>query len=83
MEYDLVLLDKGATAPPARLRDLSGSTMSRSSFIWLPRPLHTGQAPKGLLKENIRGVISGRLMPQSSQAKFWLNISSSPSTICT
>lgn len=33
-----------------------------------PRPVQLGQAPIGLLKENILGSNSGREMPQSSQA---------------
>ena len=28
-----------------------------------PRPWHPGHAPRGLLKENIRGLISGRKAP--------------------
>ena len=35
---------------------------------WKPRPVQLGQAPAGLLKENILGSNSVRLMPQSSQA---------------
>ena len=39
-----------------------------SAFNWFPRPVQVGQAPKGLLKENIRGVSSSMEIPQSSQA---------------
>ncbi len=45
-----------------------GMTSWGSAFIWLPRPVQVGQAPKGLLKENIRGASSSMEMPQSSQA---------------
>ncbi len=46
----------------------SGTTRDTSTFNWLPRPVQVGQAPKGLLKENIRGVSSSMETPQSSQA---------------
>ena len=55
-------------APSRMERDLSGTISSGSTFSWLPRPVQVGQAPKGLLKENIRGVSSSMEMPQSSQA---------------
>ena len=55
-------------APSRMDRDLSGTIRSGSAFSWLPRPVQVGQAPKGLLKENIRGVSSSMEMPQSSQA---------------
>ncbi len=45
-----------------------GSPAGGSAFIWLPSPVQVGQAPKGLLKENIRGESSSMEMPQSSQA---------------
>ena len=59
----------GLTAPSARLRLLSGTIRSGSNSIWLPRPVQVGQAPCGLLKLKVRGSISGRLMPQTGQAK--------------
>ena len=37
-----------------------------------------GDRLQGLLKENILGLSSSMLMPQSGQAKFWLNRMSSP-----
>ena len=40
--------------------------MSRS--MTLPNPLHSGQAPSGLLKLYSRGSGGGYSMPQSSQA---------------
>jgi len=36
--------------------------------------MHAGQAPKGLLKEKIRGTGFGKEMPQSGQAKWELKI---------
>ncbi len=47
---------------------LSGMIKSSSIFIKYPIPVHSGQAPKGLLKENILGDNSGKLNPQSGQA---------------
>ncbi len=38
----------------------------------VPRPLHVEHAPYGLLKENRRGVISGKEIAQALQAKRWL-----------
>ena len=59
----------GATMAPSRMDRLSsGRMMAGSAFSCIPRPVQVGQAPKGLLKENIRGVSSSMLMPQSSQA---------------
>ena len=47
----------------------SGSKISSGeTFIMLPMPEQQGQAPNGLLNENIRGESSSMLMPQSSQA---------------
>ncbi len=47
---------------------LSGITRSSSAMSRKPRPVQLGQAPLGLLKENILGSNSVRLTPQSSQA---------------
>ena len=59
----------GATmAPPKMDSRSSGMISAGSAFSCIPRPVQVGQAPKGLLKENIRGVSSSMLMPQSSQA---------------
>ena len=45
-----------AQIAPSRMDLLpSGTMMAGSAFNWLPRPVQVGQAPKGLLKENIRG----------------------------
>ena len=49
------------------------------TICWLPIPEHCGQAPMGLLNENILGSSSGKLMPCSSQAYFCENSISSPS----
>ena len=46
----------------------SGSTSSGGMVRVTPRPEQAGQAPKGELKENIRGASSSMLMPQSGQA---------------
>ena len=45
-----------------------------------PIPKQAGQAPNGLLKENIRGSILGKEIWQSGQAKCWLYMCSGPST---
>ena len=66
---DLMLFQPEAVIPPSTMdRFLFGMMRSGSIFIWEPRPIQVGQAPKGLLKENIRGVSSSMDMPQSSQA---------------
>ena len=58
-----------AVMAPSRM-DLLPSGMMRagSAFNCRPRPVQVGQAPKGLLKENRRGVSSSMEIPQSSQA---------------
>ena len=66
---DLILFQPEAVMAPSKMdRFLLGMMRSGSSFIWLPRPVQVGQAPKGLLKENIRGDSSSMDTPQSSQA---------------
>ena len=67
---------KTAIAPSSRLTLLSGISRSASNSILYPRPKQPGQAPKGLLKEKLLGSISLMLIPQSGQAKLWLNVSS-------
>ena len=59
----------GASAPLARDFRGSGTTRSGSSSSRVPRPPHAGQAPYGLLKENIRGETSGNEMPQRTHAR--------------
>ncbi len=51
-------------APPMMLREGSGTTASASTSIRNPRPVHTVQAPWGLLKEKLRGAGSSIEMPQ-------------------
>ena len=69
MPSDLMLFQPEAVMAPWRIdSSLLGMISSGSSFIWLPRPVQVGQAPKGLLKENIRGDSSSMDTPQSSQA---------------
>ena len=46
----------------------SGTTRFSLTFISVPSPEHSGQAPKGLLKENMRGVSSSMFTPHSGQA---------------
>ena len=45
-----------------------GMMRSGSTRFCMPRPVHTGHAPYGLLNENMRGVSSSIEMPQSSHA---------------
>ena len=48
-----------ALMAPSRIeRFLLGITMSGSTFMNVPSPVQVGQAPMGLLKENIRGSSS-------------------------
>ncbi len=55
----------------------SGSNSKRS-----PSPSQCGQAPRGLLKENDRGIGSGTLISQCGQASFFENKwSASPITL--
>ncbi len=69
MPSDLMWFQPEAVMAPSRMdRERLGRMRSGSIFIWLPRPVQAGQAPKGLLKENIRGVSSSMDTPQSSQA---------------
>ena len=69
MESSLTFCQPETAMAPSRMDKLwFGTTRRGSAFIWLPRPVHTGHAPKGLLKENMRGDSSSMEMPQSSQA---------------
>ena len=45
------------------LRFLFGMTSSGSISILTPRPVQSGQAPCGLLKQKLRGAISPKEMP--------------------
>ena len=72
-----------ASAPSSTLA--SGFTTRRpgSKVAVRPSPLQSGQAPWGLLNENVRGLSSANEMPQVAHAKRWLKFSSpnSPSGV--
>ena len=72
---------QGAIAPSASDFDSSGTTRCGSKSTIAPRPWHSGQAPCGELNEKARGVISGMLMPQSTQASRRENSRSPPSSV--
>ena len=66
-------------APSSIERFFCGITSPGSICKWNPRPLQSGHMPIGALKENIFGVISGRLTWPSGQASLELIIKGSPS----
>ena len=69
MESPFTLFQPEAEMAPSRMeRPGLGMMRAGSTLSWLPRPVQVGQAPKGLLKENMRGASSSMEMPQSSQA---------------
>ena len=68
---------KNGNARSLKLSERSGRILLKSHSIFSPRPVHSGQAPNGLLKENRRGCKSGIEIPQSGQAFFWLKNTSS------
>src|SRR5512136_3092056 len=74
---------QGLIAPALMDNSLSGITRSGSISSLMPRPVHFGQAPCGLLKLKVRGAISPRLTPQLTQAKCSEKSNSSPSTMET
>ncbi len=61
------MLEPKALIPSYKVLFLSGTIKSSSIFKY-PIPVHSGHAPYGLLNENILGVNSGKLNPQSGQA---------------
>ena len=63
-----IVLEPKAFTPSYNVLFLSGIIKSSSIFIKKPIPVHSSQAPIGLLKENIPGVNSSKLIPQSGQA---------------
>ena len=63
-----IVLEPNAFIPSYSVLFLSGTIKSSSIFIKYPIPVHSGQAPNGLLNENILGVNSGKLNPQSGHA---------------
>ena len=71
-----VVLLQGLIAPSAKVKRGFGITKSGSTVSLVPKPLHSGQAPCGLLKEKSRGSNSERLMCPSGQANFWERIAS-------
>ena len=46
----------------------SGINKDRSTFCVIPSPLHSGQAPKGALNENILGYSLGTEKPHTLHA---------------
>jgi hypothetical protein len=60
---------QGWMAPSLSVSPRFGMTSDGSSSMRTPRPVHSGQAPCGLLKLKLRGAISPMLKPQVVQAK--------------
>jgi len=56
---------------------------SGSNSIFIPSPLHSSHAPKGLLNENIRGWSSSKVTPQTGHAMVAENRVSSPASSMT
>jgi len=52
------------------LKVSSGTIKSSSKKASFPIPSHFGQAPNGLLKENILGSISSNLKPETGHEYF-------------
>ena len=65
-------LPRGAMPPSAMDSEGSGTILAISTSRTVPRPLHTGQAPAGELKENVWGAGSGKDIPLSGQIKCLL-----------
>ncbi|CPU65694.1 Uncharacterised protein [Mycobacteroides abscessus] len=57
-KYSDEICAHGATAPSRRDFSSSGTTRSGSTSRRNPMPVHSGHAPYGALKENVRGSIS-------------------------
>ena len=62
------MLAPNALIPSYNVLFLSGIIKSSSILIRYPSPKQSGHAPKGLLKENILGVNSSKLILQSGHA---------------
>ena len=60
----------GRIAHSSKDFDSSGIIRFKSNSIFSPKPVHSGQAPKGLLNEKRRGCSSGIEMPQEGHAFF-------------
>ena len=71
-------LTQGVTAPCVSDKSLFGITKSGSTASLYPNPLHSPQAPCGLLKLKVRGSISGKLTLHLAQANRSENTSVSP-----
>ncbi len=63
-----VVRDHGTIAPSAIERLLLGTTSAGSISIFMPSPVHSRQAPCGLLKLKLRGSSSPKERPQKTQA---------------
>src|SRR5258708_35673016 len=66
----LVPILKKGTTPPSLIVKLSFKIKSGSAFKTRPNPAQVGQAPCGVLKEKMRGSISGREILSIGQANF-------------
>src|ERR1700761_4448166 len=62
--------EPGPSAPSSNGFDQSLMTFAGSKSYLLPSPLHSGQAPYMLLKENDRGSRTGTLVPHSGHASL-------------
>ena len=65
--YVQIFLTKGFMAPSSMVRFLFGIKASTSISAFSPKPVHSGHAPKGLLKEKNLGSNSPKEVPHSSQ----------------
>ena len=61
-------------APWRRLSDLSGTILSISSVEVSPNPVHSGQAPMGLLKLKSLGSAGGTTHPQPAHRSSEENV---------
>jgi hypothetical protein len=78
-----VTRNHGAMAPWANDRPRFGMIRSGSNSRVVPRPLQTGQAPCGELKEKLRGSISvSPTTPCTGHENFSEKTIGSPSMIC-
>jgi hypothetical protein len=69
-EIGRLALAPGRDGAVFELSAASGTTRRSSKNSSTPSPSQAGQAPKGALKENSRGSISGMVKPETGQAKF-------------
>src|SRR6267142_5266465 len=73
-KYEVSRPAHGARAPSLSERAGSGTRRSGSITSREPIPPHSGHAPYGLLKENMRGDTSGKEIPHSAHASFSENV---------